>query len=53
MRPCGEGVKHGDLSVLLVEDSPLLVERLNEMLREIDGVHLAGVVDNETGAVTQ
>ena len=45
------GVNHRDLLVLLVEDSALLVERLTEVLGEIDGVQLAAVVDNETTAI--
>lgn len=40
-----------DLSVLLVEDSQLLADRLREAIVHIPGVQLAGTVDNETDAV--
>ena len=39
------------LSVLLVEDSSILAERLTEMLANIRGVELAGVVDTEADAI--
>ena len=41
-----------DLSVLLVEDSALLVERLDEMLADIGGVRVVGAVDTEAAAVS-
>ena len=40
-----------DLSVLLVEDSQLLADRLREAIVHMPGVQLAGTVDNETDAV--
>jgi DNA-binding NarL/FixJ family response regulator len=40
-----------DLSVLLVEDSRLLADRLREAIVHIPGVQLAGTVDNEADAV--
>ena len=40
-----------DLSVLLVEDSQLLADRLREAIVHMPGVKLAGTVDNETDAV--
>ena len=40
-----------DLSVLLVEDSQLLADRLRETIAHMPGVQLAGTVDNETDAV--
>ena len=40
-----------DVSVLLVEDSAVLAERLSELLGTIGGLNLAGVVDNESAAV--
>jgi DNA-binding NarL/FixJ family response regulator len=40
-----------ELTVLLVEDSPLLAERLRETLLAVPGVHLAGTVDCEAEAV--
>ena len=39
------------LSVLLVEDSAVIAERLSEMLAGISGLNLTGVVDNETAAI--
>jgi len=39
------------LSVLLVDDSALLTERLTEWVTSIDGLSLAGVVDTEQAAV--
>lgn len=39
------------LRVFLVEDSPLMQERLCAMLGEIAGVHLIGQADSEAGAV--
>jgi two-component system OmpR family response regulator len=41
------------LSVLLVEDSKVLVERLSEMLDGIYGLDLAAVVDTEAEAISQ
>jgi len=38
-------------SVLLVEDSPVLAERVSELLTTIGGLNLAGIVDNESAAV--
>ena len=40
-----------NLSVLLVEDSRVLAERLRETLLSIPGVQLAGTVDSEAEAV--
>lgn len=40
-----------NLSVLLVEDSRVLAERLRETLLSIPGVQLAGTVDSEADAV--
>lgn len=40
-----------DLSVLLVEDSQLLADRLRESIAGLPGVELAGTVDNESDAV--
>ncbi len=39
------------LRVLLVEDSPLLAARLEELIRRLPGVNLIGVVDSEYEAV--
>ena len=39
------------LSVLLVEDSVLLAERLSELVCGIGGLDLAGVVDSEAAAI--
>lgn len=41
----------GALSILLVEDSQVLVERLSEVLLSIPGVELAGVADSEADAL--
>lgn len=41
------------LSVLLVEDSKVLVERLSEMLDGIYGLDLAAVVDTEAEAISR
>ena len=41
----------GNLSVLLVEDSRVLAERLRETLLSVPGVQLAGTVDSEADAV--
>ena len=35
----------------MVEDSPLMQERLRAMLDDMDGVHLVGQADDEAGAV--
>src|SRR6202158_3271969 len=40
-----------NLSVLLVEDSRVLAERLRETLLTVPGVQLAGTVDSEADAV--
>src|SRR5579862_9262495 len=40
-----------DLSVLLVEDSRLLADRLREAILNVPGTHLAGTVDSESEAV--
>ncbi len=40
-----------NLSVLLVEDSVLLAERLSELVCGIAGLDLAGVVDSEAAAI--
>ncbi len=40
-----------NLSVLLVEDSRVLAERLRETLLSVPGVQLAGTVDSEVDAV--
>ncbi|HEY1725618.1 MAG TPA: response regulator [Steroidobacteraceae bacterium] len=40
-----------NLSVLLVEDSRVLAERLRETVLSVPGVHLAGTVDSEAEAV--
>jgi DNA-binding NarL/FixJ family response regulator len=39
------------LRVLLVEDSPVVAERLRESLREVPGVSVTDTVDRETTAV--
>ena len=39
------------LQILLVEDSAVLADRLNELLNHIPGVDLVGTVDNERAAV--
>ncbi len=39
------------LSVLLVEDSAVLAERLSELVVATQGVELAGVADSETSAL--
>jgi CheY-like chemotaxis protein len=39
------------LSVLLVEDSKLLAERLSELLAGISGLDITAVVDNEAAAL--
>ena len=40
-----------NLSVLLVEDSRVLAERLRETLLSVPGVQLAGTVDSEADAL--
>jgi two-component system, OmpR family, response regulator len=40
------------LNVLLVEDSPLLADRLRELLAQIPGVVLTAVVSTESSAVS-
>jgi two-component system OmpR family response regulator len=40
------------LSVLLVEDSKLLAERLSELVTSISGLDLAAVVDSEAAALS-
>ena len=40
-----------ELQVLLVEDSPLLCERISELVESLPGVQLAGSVDSEGAAV--
>jgi DNA-binding NarL/FixJ family response regulator len=45
------GVSSRNLSILLVEDSRVLAERLRETLLSIPGVQLAGTVDSEAEAV--
>jgi two-component system OmpR family response regulator len=40
-----------NLSVLLVEDSRVLAERLRETLLAVPGVHLTGTVDSEADAI--
>jgi DNA-binding NarL/FixJ family response regulator len=40
------------LRILLIEDSGLLRERLEEQLRDIDNVVLAGSADNESDAIS-
>lgn len=40
-----------NLSVLLVEDSRVLAERLRETLLGVPGVHLTGTVDSEADAI--
>ena len=40
-----------NLSVLLVEDSRLLADRLREAILKVPGTQLAGAVDNEADAV--
>ena len=44
-------VNSRNLSVLLVEDSRVLAERLRETLLSVPGVQLAGTVDSEADAV--
>ena len=39
------------LSVLLVEDSAVLAERLQEMLASLEGIRVTGVVDGKAAAV--
>ena len=46
-----EHVRTFELSVLLVEDSQLLADRLRESIANLPGVELAGTVDNESDAV--
>lgn len=41
----------GTASVLLVEDSKVLSERLKELIDEVPGVRLAATVDSESAAV--
>ena len=41
------------LNVLLVEDSPVLVERLAELLLSCPGVVLSAIVDNEAQAIAE
>jgi two-component system, OmpR family, response regulator len=45
-------VKVRNLSVLLVEDSQLLADRLREAILAVPGIQLAGTVDTEAAAVT-
>jgi DNA-binding NarL/FixJ family response regulator len=45
------GMSSRNLSVLLVEDSRVLAERLRETVLSVPGVHLAGTVDTEADAV--
>jgi len=40
-----------ELQVLLVEDSPLLCERISELVESLPGVQLAGTVNSEGAAV--
>jgi two-component system OmpR family response regulator len=40
-----------NLSVLLVEDSAVLAERLSELLAGVPGMNLTAVVDNESAAI--
>src|SRR5580704_7464502 len=53
MNACLEPVHMGsrNLTVLLVEDSRVLAERLRETVLSVPGVHLAGTVDSEAEAV--
>jgi len=46
-----ESTVERNLSALLVEDSPILVERLREMLGNVEGVELTDVVDTEIAAL--
>lgn len=41
------------LRLLLVEDSKVLVERLTEVIGQIEGIDLIGAVDTESDAVTR
>jgi DNA-binding NarL/FixJ family response regulator len=41
------------ISVYLVEDSPLIRERLFDLLVEIDGVSIVGVAESETAATAE
>ena len=49
--PKVDDVSSRNLSVLLVEDSRVLAERLREPLLSVPGVQLAGTVDSEAEAV--
>ncbi|MEO8125830.1 MAG: response regulator [Bryobacteraceae bacterium] len=44
-------VPDNGLSLLLVEDSAVLAERLCELLSGIEGIHLAGIADSEASAL--
>lgn len=41
------------LTVLLVEDSPRLLERMRELIDDIEGVHVVGTADTQQDAVNQ
>ncbi len=49
--PSMDAMSSRNLSVLLVEDSRVLAERLRETLLSVPGVQLAGTVDSEAEAV--
>jgi two-component system, OmpR family, response regulator len=52
LEPTAEVVSNRrNLSVLLVEDSRLLTDRLREAILSVPGTQLAGTVDNESEAV--
>jgi two-component system OmpR family response regulator len=52
LEPTAEVVSNRrNLSVLLVEDSRLLTDRLREAILSVPGTHLAGTGDNESEAV--
>jgi two-component system, OmpR family, response regulator len=51
LQPPRSAMSLRNLSVLLVEDSRVLAERLRETLLSVPGVQLAGTVDSEADAV--
>src|SRR5262245_52433675 len=42
----------GDMKIFIVEDSPAVLERLTDMVRDIDGIELVGNAGNFRDAVT-
>ena len=47
----GQPRSRGQLRVLLIEDSALLRQLMQEMFAEIEGVELVGVADGEKAAI--